>query len=297
MANPRVPNRLAFVGGMLSLAIAPLASAQQAITPGDPTVREIRAGETVPVARLPDHIYLRSDNDPDSIIWARIPAYRTFLTAAPPVHPSTLLRFEPKKGEYLYFQFARTAERFYVRMRWKDSSEDRQTTVDKFRDGAAIEFALNGFDTSYMMGSGPEKPVNIWYWHPDRDQVEDLIAAGYGTTSNLPEQEVTAQSQYAVRGNDRDNEWHVVMSRKLGVSGNNQVGLHAGTIPVAFAVWQGEEGQRDGNKRVSHNWILVDAEPAAPPPVQAVDSSERSKKAPPPSKIKSKDVPKGGEFY
>lgn len=315
MTRHRLLTCLALIGAALSSAIAPLALAQQPMTPADPTVREVDAGDTIHAAQLPDHIYLRSVNDPDSIVWDRIPTYRTFLTAAPPVHPSTRLRFEPKEGEHLYFQFARTAERFYVRLRWQDPTQNRKTTVNEFRDGAAIEFALNGVDTSYMMGSGPKKPVNIWYWHPDRDQVEDLAAGGYGSTTSLPQQSVSGRATYHVQRNSRDNEWHLVMSRKLDSPGDYQVGLQQGTIPVAFAVWQGAEDQRDGNKRVSHSWILVDLRPAPTElqspaqtsgrpasPAEAGAANAQNASPSPESKsngpgVNSKAVPKSGQFY
>lgn len=51
------------------------------------------------------------------------------------------------------------------------------------------------------------------------------------------------------------------MSRKLDVSGDYQIGLQSGTVPVSFALWQGEKGQRDGNKILNMGWVLVDIEP------------------------------------
>jgi DMSO reductase family type II enzyme heme b subunit len=302
---------LSIIGATLLMAQSPYAFAQKAVTEADPTVREVNAGDTVHASRIPDRIYLRDPNDPDDVIWAHIPLYRTLLSAAPPVHASTQLRFEPKEAQHLYFQLARTAERFYVRLRWQDPNENRKTNVDAFCDGAAIQMALNGADTSYMMGSSPEKPVNIWYWRADQEQVEDLAAGGYGSTTLLPDQAVTGKAAYHAEQNDRDNEWHVVMSRQFDSPGKYQVGLQKGTIPVAFAVWQGAEGQRDGNKRVSHSWILVDVRPAPPsPPPQARPSAPAKPPAAtskPPAKpdkskpagpgVKSKDVPKAGQFY
>ena len=29
-------------------------------------------------------------------------------------------------------------------------------------------------------------------------------------------------------------------------------------VPIAFALWEGSDGQRDGLKSVSEDWILVD---------------------------------------
>lgn len=291
MTRHHLITNLALIGTALALALAngPVVLAQQSMTPANPTVKEIHAGETVHAARLPGHVYLRDVNDPDSIVWDRIPTYRTFLTAAPPVHRSTALRFNPKEGQNLYFQVARTAERLYVRLRWQDPTKNRKTTVNEFRDGAAVEFALHGVDTSYMMGSGPRKPVNIWYWHPDHDEVEDLAAGGYGSTTSLPQQSVSGQSTYHVEQNSSNNEWHLVMSRKFDSPGEYQVSLQKGVIPVAFAVWQGADGQRDGDKRVSNGWILVDVVPTPLPHAQKGET-----KAP---AVKAKDAPKSGQSY
>lgn len=298
-----ITRKLFTISAALSILMGPCAFAQQPTTEADPTIMDVHAGETVHATQLPERIYLRDANEPDDIIWARIPAYRTFLSAAPPVHRSTALRFEPKEGVNLYFQLARTSKRLYVRLRWKDATQNHKTTVDTFSDGAAIQWALNGADTSYMMGSGPKKPVNIWYWRADREAVENLAAGGFGSTNHLPEQPVTGKSLYHAQRSARDNEWHVVMSRPLVSQGEYQANLQKGTVPVAFALWQGEEGQRDGNKRVSHGWIMVNVRPAPPPAQQPgqrpKQSADAKAPAPPPASpgVKSKDVPQSGTFY
>ena len=301
--------KLRAIGTALSIVIGPCAFAQQPTTAADPTVLDVHAGQTVHATQLPERIYLRDANDPDDIIWARIPAYRTLLSAAPPVHRSTALRFEPKEAVNLYFQVARTSERLYVRLRWQDPTQNRKTSVDAFSDGAAIQWALNGADTSYMMGSGPKKPVNIWYWRADHEAVENLAAGGFGSTTHLTEQPVTGNALYDAKRNERDSEWHVVMSRPLVSKGKYQANLQKGTIPVAFALWQGQETQRDGNKRVSHGWILVNVRPAPPTTQQPGQRSRQSAKAlkaadakTTKSKtanlgVKSKDAPAAGTFY
>ncbi|MFD2189435.1 ethylbenzene dehydrogenase-related protein [Pistricoccus aurantiacus] len=226
----------------------------------NPNIQEVQPWDTVKVGRVPDFIYLRSLDDPDDIVWDRIPSYRTYLSVAPPVHPSTKLRFDADKGTNLYFQVARSSDRFYVRLRWKDTSKNVGTTIDGFRDAAAIQFALDGStDTSYMMGSGPDKPVNIWYWRADREYVvEDLAAGGYFSTTMLPEQPVSGDVAYITGRNPVDWEWHLVMSREIGTEGEHQIDLTQDEIPISFAVWQGNEGGRDGNKRVTQGWILLD---------------------------------------
>lgn len=250
-------------GAVLTFMVSPLVIAEPANQEPDPTIMEVFAGSTVQVSRLPDNVYLRDVNDPDDIIWDRIPAYRVALNAAPPVHASTQLRFDPTQAGYVYFQLARTSERFYVRMRWPDTTQNLANTVDSFSDGAAIQFALNGADTSFMMGTDAEKPVNIWYWRADTGEVENLAAGGYGSTTGLSEQVVTGKAVHHTDEPGRNQQWHLVMSRELNVSGEYQVGLQTGTVPVSFALWQGEDGQRDGNKIVNMGWVLVDVDPDA----------------------------------
>lgn len=226
----------------------------------NPNVGEIKPGDTIKVSRLPEQIYLRNQNDPDDLIWQRIPVYRTQLFAAPPVHQSIGLRFDEgaMQGKHLYFQVARTSDRFYVRLHWKDETENRTTAVDKFSDGVAVQFALNGADTSYMMGTGPEKPVNIWYWRADNRNIENLAAGGFGSTTLLPAQTVSGDGLFVGERVRQDSEWQVVMSRPLKPADKHEVDFTAGVIPMSFAVWQGNDNERDGNKRVTHTWIMLD---------------------------------------
>lgn len=246
----------------LTLAFALItASAWAEHTEHNPNILEVKPGETVKVTKIPGAIYLRSQNDPDDLIWDRVPTYRTHLLPAPPVHQSVNLRFAEgaTRGKHLYFQVARTDERFYIRLRWKDSTEDRGTTVDDFRDGVAVQYALKDADTSYMMGTGTDKPVNIWYWRADQPQVENLAAGGYGSTTTLEQQTVSGAGAYVPEQIALDSEWHVVMSRPLKAVDKYDVNFERKTtVPMGFALWQGSDKERDGNKRVTHTWILLD---------------------------------------
>lgn len=239
-----------------------MAGAAWGIPAGAETIVEantalLQPGDTVPVARIPDGIYLRNTDDPDDIIWERLPEYRVELAPAPAVHPSVDLRVDyDDPGQNVYLQLARTSERFYVRMRWRDDTRDDATTRDRFRDSAAIQFSLGDDATSYLMGSGPAEAVNIWYWPGDGGPVQNLAAGGYGSTTTLPLASVSGAGLYD--DNDGDpNEWSVVMSRPLAVSGDYEVSFRRAEIPVAFAVWQGSDGQRDGFKNVSGGWVIL----------------------------------------
>lgn len=251
------------LGALLSLAFAPLAVAETGTVPyqPDPTVMEVTTGSEISIARLPDNVYLRDVNDPDDIIWDRIPMYRIGLLAAPPMHPSTQLRYNPQASGHVYFQLARTSDRFYVRMRWPDTTQNTGNSVNTFADGAAIQFALDGPDTNFMMGTGPDKPVNIWYWRAGRHDIENLAAGGFGSTTTLPDQWVTGKATYHSDEPGHNQYWHLVMSRELEVEGEHQINLQTGVVPLSFALWQGEDGHRDGNKVINMGWIMVNVEP------------------------------------
>ncbi|MEO1677841.1 MAG: ethylbenzene dehydrogenase-related protein [Pseudomonadota bacterium] len=249
---------LPFALAALAALAVPATGADTADTIVEANTALLDAGDVVEVAKIPDGIYLRTANDPDDIIWERLPEYRVHMAPAPAVHPSVELRVDyDDPGYYVYLQLARTSERLYVRMRWRDDTHDGTTSRDRFGDAAAVQFSLGDDATSYLMGTGPQEPVNIWYWRGDGSPVQNLAAGGYGSTTILPTQSVTGAGHYEENTGD-PNEWAVVMSRPLAVSGDYEVSFRRYEVPAAFAVWQGSDQQRDGFKHVSNGWIILD---------------------------------------
>lgn len=84
--------------------------------------------------------------------------------------------------------------------------------------------------------------------------VEDMSAIGFGTLTTQPAeaQNVHGASEY------RDGTWRVVMSRELDDGDPNDATLDPGgpAAVVAFAVWDGSRGDRDGLKSVS-TWLSL----------------------------------------
>ncbi|MBI3625140.1 MAG: c-type cytochrome [Candidatus Rokubacteria bacterium] len=86
---------------------------------------------------------------------------------------------------------------------------------------------------------------------------EDLAAQGFGTLRARPwdDQAVSARGLYRTGG------YGVVMRRSLRGSGERGVSFApGGTVPVAFAVWNGSAGDRDGKKSVTI-WQELTLEP------------------------------------
>lgn len=106
-------------------------------------------------------------------------------------------------------------------------------------------------DPLFMTGWGSGNLVSI----PMRPSaVEDLNAEGLGTLTAQPpaDQNVKGQGFYVA------GRWKVVFARELRSRGPFDVQLEpGGRFPVAFAVWDGAKGDRDGQKAVTTWYVLT----------------------------------------
>lgn len=79
-----------------------------------------------------------------------------------------------------------------------------------------------------------------------RSAAEDLVAHGFGTLRGRDTQQVVATGAW------RHGSHRVMFRRSLSGVGDNAVNLAPGSsVPIAFAVWNGAAGDRDGQKSVS----------------------------------------------
>lgn len=96
----------------------------------------------------------------------------------------------------------------------------------------------------FLTGRGAGNPMAL----PRRSAVENLNAAGVGTTTSQPSeaQVIKGEARWA------DGKWRVVIVRALKTGNPRDTQFEPGqTIPVAFAVWDGAQRDRDGQKAVS----------------------------------------------
>jgi hypothetical protein len=130
-----------------------------------------------------------------------------------------------------------------VEQRYPNAPQDEHLPP-ALAEGAGL--GAGGFTTGRTAGN-PRSALE----HPSA--VEDLIAAGFGTLTPEPfdRQDVAGTSSF------RDGTWRVVMSRRLDNGDPNDAPLEAGrSMAVAFAVWDGAKGDRDGLKSVSA-WLSL----------------------------------------
>jgi len=121
--------------------------------------------------------------------------------------------------------------------------DDVHFPADQGPDGPGSD----GFLTGQVAGNTRSAAVRT-------SSVEDLNAVGFGTLTPQPieAQNVHGASEY------RDGIWRVVMSRPLSDGDPNDAALRPGgaAAVVAFAVWDGSRGDRDGQKSVS-TWLAL----------------------------------------
>lgn len=95
---------------------------------------------------------------------------------------------------------------------------------------------------------------------PLRSPVEDANARGFGSFRSQPPagQNVTGKGVWV------DGSWNVVFVRTLRSRDRDDVQFVRGrSVPVAFAVWNGEQGDRNGRKMISY-WYQLRLDAARP---------------------------------
>jgi len=172
-------------------------------------------------------------------------------------------------------------------LEWQDNTKNDRLTPGTFRDGVAIGLPLGDAPAFFCMGQ-LDHYINIWHWKADWQSdidrraartsekkeggvrtfeviprrvssVEDLIGGGFSTLT-------TKERQGRVQGQAiwRDGVWHVVMRRPLVSEGQeNEATLVPGRVQtVSFAVWNGENKERNGQKAVAP-WFQLSIDPVA----------------------------------
>ena len=143
-------------------------------------------------------------------------------------------------------------ETLSIRLAWEDAQkDDRIADLDRFADAAAVLFPLLADANPVTMGD-EQQPVNAWLWKADRPEAFDVIARGYSTSRRRPARE----SGLTARGLHRDGTWIVVFQRRLRRAGSEFTDFQpGGTSKIAFAVWEGSNAERAGQKAVSGAFI------------------------------------------
>ena len=176
---------------------------------------------------------------------------------------------------------------------WQDATKNERLTPGVFRDGAAVALPLGNAPAFFCMGQ-LDHYVNIWHWKADwqsdvdrraarakekkrkkrgirrfeviprrSSSVEDLIGGGFSTlTTKARQGRIKGQAEW------KSGFWRVVMKRPLtrqGKEAENEATIIPGRMQaVAFAVWNGENKERNGQKAVA-SWLQLLVDPVGGP--------------------------------
>lgn len=130
-----------------------------------------------------------------------------------------------------------------------DEAAMKLSDGEVFKDGAAVEFpSLAGERPYFGMGSA-SRPVDIWLWQND-GAVRSIRAKGTASIEDGADK-VVAKGAY------EKGTWRVVFKGPLkrewmdGASDN-------GFVPVAFALWDGSNGERGGRHTMTGwNYLVL----------------------------------------
>jgi len=194
----------------------------------------------------------------DATAWSHIVPKRVALNRTPLLYDTD----EPATLEIptLEVRCVRAQDKLIVHLDWRDATQDavvlpevpntapetrfrkvQTEATDRFFDAAAVMFPTKSsageLSPSLQMGD-PDHPVQIYYWSATRGAM--LMEAHGRSTTHRTGQTFPANAVY------QNGQWNVTLELP---------NLPAGT-PLAFAVWNGSQKDRDGRKYFSVWQIL-----------------------------------------
>jgi len=220
---------------------------------------------------------------PDDAAWAKVSSLTVPLSGqviTRPVWP------EPTARALVVRSLHNGAEIAFL-LEWQDNTKNDRLTPGTFRDGVAIGLPLGDAPAFFCMGQ-LDHYINIWHWKADWQSdidrrasrqtekkeggvrtfeviprrvssVEDLIGGGFSTLTTKEKQgRIQGKAQW------KDGVWRVVMRRPLvSEEPENEAKLIPGRVQtVSFAVWNGENKERNGQKSVAP-WFQLVIDPIA----------------------------------
>lgn len=227
---------LSFIGGALVFLIGGgLLLRLTVLAPARP-----KAVKALQAATAPDAA------DPNGTIWKKAPTLTVPLQTAPPVHP--VISGVASTRE-VTAQAIKTPEVLFIRLSWRDEAENQVVDDPQhFLDAVAIQFPLDLKPTTSIMMGNPGGRVNIWYWKAG-NRAQNLFADGFGTLTPAAVQDVSGRSEYA------NGTWTAVLYRSLKTAAEDGVQLdNVRQVPIALAIWEGANQERDGFKAVTMEW-------------------------------------------
>jgi DMSO reductase family type II enzyme heme b subunit len=202
--------------------------------------------------------------DPDHAAWSGAEAHDVQLAPTPmELQPSAYLAATRRARpvgvvQHLRVRSLHNGSDVAFHLEWQDPARAvALSDNDVFPDGAALLFPLREDAPLMTMGS-EDRPVAAWHWRADRpERARANVSEGLGTTRVLDDASIATAASW------RDGRWRLVFRRALRPADATSESIPIGvgeTLKVAFAVWEGGNGERGGLKSFSPSWHLVTLE-------------------------------------
>jgi len=195
--------------------------------------------------------------DPNDKIWETVAEKKIILYPQLSVSLNDKnVKIDPKATKEASVKVLYNTKQIAVRISWKDDTMDLlpAKATNKYGDAVAIQFPTKfgkGITLPYQ-GMGDEKhPVLVYLKRAaeGKDYTKAFISEGFGSMTEITEKGFSANMVY-----DKDKkEWNVVIIKPIKTEDAN---LASGLVPVEFAIYDGNESNRDGNKYLS-SWKFV----------------------------------------
>ena len=201
--------------------------------------------------------------EPDAAFWGGVAGETLVLSPSPvglAAGVSPLMAMSQGHGRVprVEARLAHDGSSLAVQLGWQDATADaRIEDLDRFVDAAAVMFPLHGDANPLTMGD-ETRPVNAWLWKADQSEPFDVVARGFATSQRRPARE----SGLAAHAAWRAGRWTLVFRRPLRVEAADCARFEpGGSARIAFAVWDGHNQDRAGQKAVTPAFVDLDLDP------------------------------------
>ena len=125
----------------------------------------------------------------------------------------------------------------------KEAARDSRGAGDIAKRSTYVDFGMGKNEGVYNPGRATHNILSDASMRVS--PVEDLNAEGFSTLTTQAHQDVQGE------GNWNNNRWAVVYKRALKTEDQNDTQFTGGKTPIAFAVWNGSNKERNGQKGIT----------------------------------------------